>query len=137
MTIRVLVHCSYFLKRFNSSLPQNIFSVLTYLGSYAPQSFLSTRTHAQHLHRLAAFCLDIIDHPYLEAIQQSGGSLNTGSVEGDCREKMRVAVLLKTILCTHASDVMVFLPMWKDLVARVQRMMAILYEVELLLPRDA
>ena len=50
---------------------------------------------------------------------------------------MRVAVLLKTILCTHASDVMVFLPMWKDLVARVQRMMAILYEVELLLPRDA
>ena len=75
MTIRVLVHCSYFLKRFNSSLPQNIFSVLTYLGSYAPQSFLSTRTHAQHLHRLAAFCLDIIDHPYLEAIQQSGGSL--------------------------------------------------------------
>ena len=50
---------------------------------------------------------------------------------------MRVAVLLKTILCTHAADVMVFLPMWKDLVVRVQRMMAILYEVELLLPRDA
>ena len=119
---------SYFLKRCNSSLPQSVFGVLTLLGSYAPQSFVSTRTHGQHLHRLVAFCLDVIDRPLLSSAQREGG-LTAEQVESDCREKLRVAVLLKTVLCTHAADVLVFLPAWEEVVRRVQGMLAVLYEV--------
>lgn len=115
----------YFLKRCNSSLPQSLFSVLTLLGSYAPQSFSSTHTHAQHLHSLVSFCLEIIARPLLPA----QGDVTADQVESDCREKMRVAVLLKTVLCTRAADVLLLLPAWKNTVQGVQGMLAVLYQV--------
>lgn len=115
----------YFLKRCNSSLPQSLFGVLTLLGSYAPQSFSSTHTHAQHLHSLVAFCLEIISRPRLPA----QGDVSADQVESDCREKLRVAVLLKTVLCTRAADVLVLLPAWRDVVQGVQGMLAVLYHV--------
>ncbi|KAM7454095.1 hypothetical protein BLSTO_05149 [Blastocystis sp. subtype 1] len=124
----------YFLKRRNSSLPQSLFGVLTLLGSYAPQSFASTRTHAQHLHRLVSFCLEVIAQPLLPA-----GEVTAEQVESDNREKMRVAVLLKTVLCTHAADVLVFLPAWQEVTRGVQGMLAVLYQVNAVLgihPQD-
>ena len=131
---RPCVSRSYFLKRRNSSLPQSLFGVLTLLGSYAPQSFASTRTHAQHLHRLVAFCLEVIAQPLLPA-----GEVTAEQVESDNREKMRVAVLLKTVLCTHAADVLVFLPAWQEVTRGVQGMLTVLYQVNAVLgihPQD-
>lgn len=119
---------SYFIERFDNTLPQSVFSVLTLLGSYAPQSFVSTRTHAQHLHRLCDFAFAIVDSPYLEAAARRGES-ELEAVEGDVREKLRVAVLLKTMLCTQASTVMMFLPMWNAVLQRMAQFVKVLHEV--------
>lgn len=115
--------------RFEATLPQVILNTLTLLGSYSPHSFASTRTHAQHLHRLTAFALSVVQQSYLQAVTNAGGILDATTVESDTKEKMRIVLLLKTILCTPASAVMVFLPSWNEVVRGMRLMIDVLLEV--------
>ncbi len=123
--------CRYFLTRFETTLPQTILNTLTILGSYSPHSFASTRTHAQHLHRLTSFALNVIQQSYLQAVTSTGGIIDANTIENDTKEKIRIVLLLKTILCTPASGVMVFLPSWSDVVHGMRGLVDVVLEVSL------
>lgn len=101
---------------------------MTLLGSYSPHSFISTRTHAQHLHRVCDFAFSVIDASYLSAATSQGIS-DVEAVEGDLKEKLRVTVLLKAMLCTQASTVMMFLPTWSSAVQKMLHLVKTLHEV--------
>lgn len=51
------------------------------------------------------------------------------TIENDTKEKIRIVLLLKTILCTPASGVMVFLPSWSDVIRGMQGLIDVLLEV--------
>ena len=101
---------------------------MTLLGSYSPHSFISTRTHAQHLHRVCNFAFSVIDASYLSAATSRGIS-DVEAVEGDLKEKLRVTVRLKAMLCTQASTVMMFLPTWSSAVQKMLHLVKTLHEV--------
>ena len=123
--------CRYFLTRFETTLPQTILNTLTILGSYSPHSFASTRTHAQHLHRLTSFALNVIQQSYLQAVTSTGGIIDANTIENYTKEKIRIVLLLKTILCTPASGFMVFLPSWSDVVHGMRGLVDVVLEVSL------
>ena len=125
-----LIH-SYFVMRFHPTIPQAIVNVLTLLGSYSPRSFASTRTHAQHLHHLVTFALSIFQKPFVQAYLSAypDQTIDTGMIENDTKEKIRAVLLLKTILCTMASGVMLFLPSWANVVQGMRSVIDILLQV--------
>ena len=106
-----------------------MFAILTLLGSYSPRSFTSTLIHGQHLHRLTLFALDLINDSYLTAWQVANGRLSVDAVENDTQEKIRIALLLKTVLCTNAANVMLYIPSWNQMVAQVEHLAVILHHV--------
>ena len=114
--------------RFHTTIPQAIINLLTLLGSYSPRSFASTRTHAQHLHRLVSYALSIFQKPYLQS-RMTEGPIDASDIENDTKEKIRAVLLMKTVLCTKASGVMLFLPSWETVVQGIRSVIDILLQV--------
>ena len=114
--------------RYHTTIPQAIINLLTLLGSYSPRSFASTRTHAQHLHHLVSYALSIFQKPYLQS-RMTAGPVDANDIENDTKEKIRAVLLMKTVLCTKASGVMLYLPSWETVVQGIRSVIDILLQV--------
>lgn len=123
------INPSYFIRRLNSSLPQHVMSLVTLLGSFAPSSFTSTMIHAQHLHRIVAFGQSIVLKEYIQECVAEGLHVDIDLIEADTKDKLRAVLLLKTILCTRASDVMIFHNAWNQVIQNMYTILNILYTV--------
>ena len=104
-------------------------SVVTLLGSFSPASFTSTMIHSQHLHRIVSFAQSIVLKEYIQDCIAEGLAISIDSIESDTKDKLRAVLLLKTVLCTHASDVMIYHAAWNQVTQNMYTVLTLLYNV--------
>ena len=85
--------------------------------------------HSQHLHRIVALGQNIILNQYIQACMEEGNSVSFDIIDSDTKDKLRAVFLLKTILCTRASDVMVYHASWNQVVQNILQILSVLYSV--------
>ena len=66
---------------------------------------------------------------YIKDYQQQGLPLSVDVIEADIKDKLRAVLLLKTLLCTHASDVMIYHASWNQVTQNMYTILTILYTV--------